>query len=103
MTAKYYVAVRPRINKCHAVHKEGCPFMADDEKRIFLGEFASNHDAVKAGRRHFYSSEGCGFCSKEQKVPDVKIMPYELIEKELIPAELEGSSSFHQGLVYCVN
>ena len=103
MAAKYYVAVRPRINENHAVHKEGCPFLADEEERIFLGVFASNHDAVKESRRHFFSSEGCVFCSKEQKPHNVKTMTNELVEKELIPAELEGSSLFYEGLIYCVN
>ena len=103
MAAKYYVAVRPRINENHAVHKEGCPFLADEEERIFLGVFASNHDAVKESRRHFFSSEGCLFCSKEQKPHNVKTMTNELVEKELIPAELEGSSLFYEGLIYCVN
>jgi thioredoxin-related protein len=103
MAAKYYVAVRPRINENHAVHKEGCPFLADEEERIFLGVFTSNHDAVKESRQHFFSSEGCVFCSKEQKPHNIKTTKNELVEKELIQAELEGPSSFHQGLVYCVN
>ena len=103
MAKKYYVAVRPRINENHAVHKEGCPFLNRNEKRIFLGVFNSSLDAVKASRRHFFSSEGCVFCSKEQKPHNLKTKTKELVEKELIPDEMERSSSFHQGLFYCVN
>jgi hypothetical protein len=102
MAAKYYVALRPRLNENHAVHKEGCPFL-ENEERIFLGSFSSSIDAVKASRRHFFSSEGCSFCSKEQKVRDVKIMSYDLIEKELIPNEPEGSLLFQEAMVCCVN
>ena len=36
---KYYVAVRPQTNEIHSVHREGCPFMPDDGKRIYLGFF----------------------------------------------------------------
>ena len=103
MAKKYYVAVRPRINENHAVHKEGCPFLNQNEKRIFLGVFSSSLDAVKASRRHFFSSECCLFCSKEQKPHNLKTKTKELVEKELIPDEMERSSSFHQGLFYCVN
>jgi hypothetical protein len=103
MAAKYYVAVRPRINENHAVHKEGCPFLNENEKRIFLGVFSSSLDAVKASRRYFFSSEGCMFCSKEQKPHNIITTPHEMVEKELIPEEMEGSSSLHHGLFFCVN
>jgi len=103
MEAKYYVAVRPGINENHTVHKEGCPFLDDNEKKIYLGMYSSGHDAVKASRRHYDSSESCIFCSREQKVPGLKIMSYELIGKEQTTSEPEGSSLFYEGLVYCVN
>jgi hypothetical protein len=67
MEANYYISVRPRINETHSVHKEGCPFMADDDKRIFLGTFRSGREALNAGRLHFLNSATCPFCSKEIK------------------------------------
>ncbi len=41
MVAKYYVAVRPSTNENHTVHKDGCPFLPDADKRIYLGDFNS--------------------------------------------------------------
>lgn len=62
---KYYVAVRPQTNEIHAVHKEGCPFMPEDNKRIYLGLFSSGNEAGQAGKKYFGNSHGCRFCSEE--------------------------------------
>ena|SRR5450759_1607242 len=71
MVEKYYVAIRPQTNEQHAVHKEGCPFLPDDEKRIYLGVFNSGKDAVREGQRHFDRTNSCLFCSKEHQ-PEIK-------------------------------
>jgi hypothetical protein len=65
MVAKYYVAIRPQTNEHHAVHKDNCPFLPDDTKRIYLGMFSSGTDAVKEGRRYFALADSCRFCSRE--------------------------------------
>lgn len=62
---KYYVAVRPQTNEVHPVHREGCPFMPDDEKRIYLGSFISGNEAGMEGRKYYANSHGCRFCAKE--------------------------------------
>lgn len=60
---RYYVAVRPQTNETHSVHREGCPFMPDDSKRIYLGMFLSGDDARHEGRKYYNSSSGCRFCT----------------------------------------
>ena len=62
---KYYVGKKPQLTGIYAVHKEGCPFLHDKEKKIFLGEFTSCNDAVWIARRIFWNSNSCIFCSKE--------------------------------------
>lgn len=62
---KYYVSVRPQTNEIHSVHREGCPFMPDDNKRIYLGLFRSGTEAGQAGKKYFGNSHGCRFCSLE--------------------------------------
>lgn len=67
MISKYYLAVRSRTNENHAIHREGCPFLPDDEKRIYLGEFSSGQKALIAGQRQFTRTHCCLFCSNEHK------------------------------------
>lgn len=62
---KYYVATRPQTNHIHSIHMEGCPFMPDDNKRIYLGTFSSGDDARREGRKYYQSSCGCSFCLKD--------------------------------------
>lgn len=62
---RYYVAVKPQINEIHSVHREGCPFMPKDNKRIYLGIFPTGNEAGEEGRKYFDKSHGCRFCSKE--------------------------------------
>jgi hypothetical protein len=67
MASKYYIAIRPQTNEHHAVHKGDCPFLPDNEKRIYLGKFGSGSDAVIEGQRLFPSANSCLFCSKERQ------------------------------------
>jgi hypothetical protein len=67
MVAKYYVAIRPQTNKHHAVHKEDCPFLPDDGKRIYLGVFNSDQDALGEGKRYFSRTKCCLFCSPDNQ------------------------------------
>lgn len=62
---KYYVSVKAQTNEMHSVHREGCPFMPDEEKRIYLGLFPSGNEAGIESRKYFYKSHGCRFCAKE--------------------------------------
>ena len=97
------MAVRPQTNDCHAVHKEGCPFLPDDGKRIYLGEFNSGMEAIKESQSHFSKTKGCIFCSKE-KHAEKWIQPLSDILK-IDTASLEQGIpvSFHQSLIRCVN
>jgi hypothetical protein len=70
MEAKYYVATRPRTDEMHGIHKEGCPFLENDEKGIFLGTFKSGYDAETAGLRHFSKTKCCAFCAKEHQAAE---------------------------------
>jgi hypothetical protein len=77
---KYYVSVKPQTDGIHSIHREGCPFMPDDTKRIYIGSFDSSGDAVKEGKYHFPGSACCRFCMKSEsddrfrRIAD-KIMP----------------------------
>jgi hypothetical protein len=103
MGAKYYVAVRPLINEYHTVHKEGCPFLPDDEKRIYLGEFSSGMDAVEEGQQHFNKSKRCIFCSKEHKISNELPSLSRRINKAALADKLQIPISNHQTLFCCLN
>ena len=65
MFAKYYVVIRTQTDENHAVHKEGCPFLPDPEKRIYLGKFNSAREALREGQILFNRTSSCLFCLKE--------------------------------------
>ena len=103
MVAKYYVAVRPRTNESHAVHKEGCPFLPDNDKRIYLGAFNSGRDAVREANNFFVRTNSCQFCSKERKVHEKQPVLHKQFIKELISDEIQKELSDYQNLVCCLN
>jgi hypothetical protein len=65
MTEEYFISTSPRINGSHTVHRQGCPFLPEPEKRILLGVFGSSQEAAKKGSGYFKSPVGCPFCLKE--------------------------------------
>jgi hypothetical protein len=103
MTAKYYVAVRPQTNDYHAVHKQGCPFLHDDSKNIFLGLFKSGHDALSESRHAFNRTENCYFCCREEKIPRENIAIQNRTEQDAIPLRLQKPVPFHQEMFCCLN
>ena len=100
---KYYVAVRPQTNEYHAVHKEGCPFLPDDEKRIYLGEFSSGTEAVKESHSHFGKTKGCIFCSNEKQSVKWSQPLSDILKKDTVSQEIYIPVSNHQSLICCVN
>jgi hypothetical protein len=89
MVAKYYIAIRPQTNEYHAIHKEGCPFLPDHEKRISLGVFRSDRDAEREGQKYFSRTKCCQFCLKEHQPERKKPVYSGIIIKEDIPANEE--------------
>jgi hypothetical protein len=103
MEAKYYVTVRPRTNDTHSIHKEGCPFLADDEKRIYLGMFKSASDAIKEGRQYYHNSGRCPFCSKETETVKDDSIRYTKIDTDRISDRLQLPVFLHSNMFCCVN
>lgn len=101
--ARYYVAVRPQTNKAHTVHKEGCPFMPDDEKRIFLGSFVSGEDAVQESQKYFFGSNKCQFCSKDHSHDKRETVFSDVDNSSYIPTENQISLSQSGSLYYFLN
>jgi hypothetical protein len=94
MISKYYVALRPQLNKQHAVHKEDCPFLPDADKRICLGYFQSEKEAIREGEKHYRSAGKCRFCMNEHQKPVFAKtdIPYILpTEKQLAQADTEAT------------
>jgi len=103
MVAKYYLAIRPQTNKNHAVHKEGCPFLPDAEKRIYLGIFNSGQEALTEGYRYFSRTHSCLFCSKELQ-PKKRLPVFSEIEVSgNIQANNQLSLSMKEILLYFLN
>lgn len=65
--SRYYLGIKPRTNSFHQVHKEGCPFLPEKEKRIYLGVYAKGQDALGEARSYLNKSEGCRFCMREEQ------------------------------------
>lgn len=62
MKKKYYVNTKAQSNGDHEVHVEGCQYMPVSANKIFLGEFANCHDAVRAAKSYFSVTNGCKEC-----------------------------------------
>jgi hypothetical protein len=103
MVAKYYVAVRPQTNDYHAVHKEGCPFLHDDSKKIFLGVFKSGQDAIRESQHSFAMTKNCLFCCKEERVSSEKMVTTLAAEPVSGTVRLQIPVSYKQGMFCCLN
>jgi hypothetical protein len=103
MEAKYYVAVRPQTNEFHSVHREGCPFLPDNEKRIDLGVLKSDKDALNKGLKYFSKACSCLFCSKVERKHEEKIPQNNQNSEIDMHTKLQIPVTFHQSLLCCLN
>lgn len=69
---RFYVVKRPGLNELHSVHTDGCPFLPDEKKRIFLGKFISVSEARHEGNKYFNNNCGCRFCTTGPGEIDIK-------------------------------
>jgi hypothetical protein len=103
MAAKYYVAIRPQTNERHIVHKEGCPLLPEDGKRIYLGLFRSCHQAESEGQKHFSMTGSCPFCLKEYHNEMNEAVPSPTDFSEDIPTSIHISLFQKGSTLYFLN
>ena len=70
MGVKYFISATPRADGSHTIHKDCCPFLVEREKKIFLGNFQTVHNAIAEGRKYFRNTGCCIFCLKKQSLAD---------------------------------
>ena len=102
MSSKYFVAIRPRTNDFHSVHKEGCPFLGEDDKRVYLGLFNTDKAAEIESKKHFDKSKSCPYCSHEKKISYDIPSPEEVVFSIIHYAEPE-KLNYYQNMFSCVN
>jgi hypothetical protein len=100
---RYYVAIRPQTNDHHIVHKEDCPFLPDDNKRIFLGTFGSGEDAVRESQKYFIRSNSCRFCSNDHHKEKMQTLSTEIDISVLLPTEKELAQPHAFPITYFLN
>ncbi len=63
--SSYYVNKNAQSNDDHEVHTTGCPFLPEEQNRIYLGEFPYCSSAVTEAKKYYPQSNGCYYCSKD--------------------------------------
>jgi hypothetical protein len=101
--SRYFVAIRTQTNEQHYVHREGCPFMPSDDKRILLGVFNSGKKALKEGQMLFMRTRICKFCHNEQVREIMEPVFSEIEIERYIPSESQLSMANSGGLFYLMN
>jgi hypothetical protein len=103
MTARYYVAIRPTTSDDHSIHKEGCPFMPEKGKRIYLGLFKTSGHAAEEGRHYFDKSEKCQFCCHDKNLKDEKTPEMDWSYRDFVPVKMQIPVSFVSGMMCCLS
>lgn len=60
---RYYVNKNAQDNGDHEVHTSSCSWMPLEHNRVYLGNFDSCRDAVRAAKKIYPQSNGCAYCS----------------------------------------
>jgi len=63
--AEYYVNKNAQLTGEHEVHTSTCPYLPDQNNRLYLGTFYSCNDAIVEAKKYYSNVDGCFYCSKE--------------------------------------
>lgn len=96
--SRFYVDVKPRTNNYHIVHREGCPFLPEKEKRICLGANFKAQYALSEAKSYFSKSECCRFCMKEEQKERKELIFDEILYSDSYPVSSKIHSS-HEDLM----
>jgi hypothetical protein len=88
MPAKYFICKRSRLDGSHTIHREGCPLLPEDGKRIFLGTFKTLPEAMSKAASHFRKPDSCPFCLKEHNEMKGKVFTLRMSDTDLISSTL---------------
>jgi hypothetical protein len=71
---KYFLNKRSLPECGYLVHEENCPFLPEENDRLYLGNYNSGHDAISAARKIIPKANLCYYCNgthqNVQKHPD---------------------------------
>ena len=62
---RYYVNKNAQPTGEHEVHKPTCVWLPYVENRIYLGDFTTSAEALKAARQFYSNVDGCKKCCPE--------------------------------------
>ncbi len=62
---RFYVNKNAQPNGDHEVHRATCSWLPSESNRIYLGDFATAQEALKAARRYYERADGCAYCCPE--------------------------------------
>ena len=100
---KYFICTRAGKDGIHIVHREGCPFLPEPAKRLYLGIFHSPCNAVEEGRKYCTAAGSCLFCSKEHHRGNRKRALHETPVDECFISSGQMNDTPENAFVYSVN
>lgn len=62
---RFYVNKNAQPNGDHEVHRATCSWLPDVENRLYLGEFLTSQEAVRAAKKYYNHTDGCAYCCPE--------------------------------------
>ena len=103
LVSRYYITTKVRSDDRHAIHKENCPFIANDKNLLFLGHFMSSDDAVAEGHKHYDHSKCCRFCIPEKEEKFAETHMNTTVSKQMLPDNNQLLSSSNGSVYYILN
>jgi len=100
MPVRYFICTRSRIDGSHTIHREDCPLLPEDDKRIFLGTFTTVSEALFEAAMHFRKPDSCPFCSKEHIEMKGNAFTLRQANKELISSVRKIKTPW-RNLMFC--
>ncbi len=62
--ANYYVNKNAQPGGEHEVHTGSCNYLPDADNRIYLGNFDTCAEAVRAAKSYYSNVDGCYYCCR---------------------------------------
>lgn len=100
---KLFLVIAPQTNGYHSLHRDGCPFMPDENKRIDLGRLFTGRNVIAEGQKYFEKVNVCRFCLQDHSEDELHPVFSEPTTRNYLPTVAQIAQYVNGTSLYYLN
>ena len=101
--SRFYIGLRSQTTGYHSVHKDDCPFLPEEGRRIYLGRYCHGDDPASEAKKYFEKVNKCSFCMKDHCEDEFEPVSAECDSQRFLPTKSQITNVVNGAIFYFIN